>query len=100
MNPEQLESSPSQASALQTLSLSNIKDGMRCNVESTQELQQEFAPQKASLQKESAEAQTPQGKEALLVDIIEEKIIHLTQVLVLSQLHLWQAKGLSLNLMR
>ena len=40
MNPEELEPSPSPASAL---SLSNIKKGMRHNVEKIQELQEELA---------------------------------------------------------
>ena len=43
MNHEQLEASLSQASALQTLSLSNNEEGMRHNVERAQELQQQLA---------------------------------------------------------
>ena len=38
MNPEQLEPCPSQASALQVLSLSGIEEGMGCSVERDQEL--------------------------------------------------------------
>ena len=38
------------------------------------------------------EAQALQGQEALLADIIEEEMAHRTQVSVLSQLHLQQAK--------
>ena len=74
------------------LSLCNIKEGMGHNAERAQELQQEFTQERASLQQESAEATTLQGKEALLADIVEEEMAHWAQVLVLSQLHLQQAK--------
>ena len=74
MSPQQLEPSPSQANALQTLSLSNIKEGIGHNVERAQELQQELTQQRASLQQELAEVQPLQGKEALLVNIIEEEM--------------------------
>ena len=40
----------------------------------------------------SAKAQALQGKEALLANTIEEEMAHWTQVLVLSHLHLQQAK--------
>ena len=89
MNPEQLEPSSSPASAL---ALSNIKEGMGHNVERAQQLQEELAQRRASLHKDSAEAQALQGKEAPLANIIEEKIAHRTQVLVLSHLHVLQAK--------
>ena len=85
MNPEELEPSSSPISAL---ALSNIKEGMGHNAERAQELQQELAQSRASLHQESAEAQTLQGIEALLANIIEEDIAHWTQVLILSQLHL------------
>ena len=62
------------------------------NAEWTQELQEEIAQQRASLLQESAETQALQGKEALLADNIEEEMAHWTQVLVLSHLHLQQAK--------
>ena len=52
MNPEEPEPSPSQASALQALSLSNIEGGMGHNVNRVQELQQELAQQGALLQQE------------------------------------------------
>ena len=89
MNPEQLEPSSSPASAL---SLSNIKEGMGHNAERAQKLQEELADRRASLHQDSAEAQALQGKEALFADIIEEEMAHQTQVLVLSHLHLQQAK--------
>ena len=89
MNSEQLEPSSSPATAL---ALSNIKAGMQHNAERAQELQQELAQQRASLLHESMEAQALQGKEALLVDIIEEKMAHWTHVLVLSHLHLQHAE--------
>ena len=73
MNPEQLEPSPSPASAL---SLSNIKEGMGHNVERAQELQQQIDQQRASLQQESAKEKALQGQEALFVDIIEEEMAH------------------------
>ena len=60
-------------------------------LERVQELQQELVQQRASLQQESAETQAHQGKEALLANIIEEEMALQTQVLVSSQLHLWQA---------
>ena len=83
MSPEQLEPSPSKASALQTLSLSIIKEGMGHNVERVKELQQELAQQRASLQKELAEAQALQGVETLFANIIEKGMAYWTQVLVL-----------------
>ena len=52
----------------------------------------EFAQQRASIQQELAEAQAHQGKEALLDNKVEEEMAHWTQVSVLSQLHLQQAK--------
>ena len=76
MNPEQPEPHPSQASALQVLSLSDIEDGMGHNVARTQELQQELAQRRVSLQWESAEAQALQGKEALLANTFEEDMAH------------------------
>ena len=62
MNPKQAKSSPSQARALQTLSLSNIEEGMGHNVKRFQELQQELPQQRASLQQESAVAQAQAKK--------------------------------------
>ena len=89
MNPEQVEPSFSPPSAL---ALSNMEEGMGHNVERAQALQEELAQRRASLHHDFAEAQALQGKEALLANIIEEEIAHQTQVLVLSQLHLQQAK--------
>ena len=89
MNPGQLEPSSSPASAL---ALSNIEEGMGHNAERAQELQGELDQRRASLHQDSAEAQALQGKEALLADIIEEEMAHWTQILVLSHLHLQQAK--------
>ena len=43
MNAEQPEPSPSQASVLQTLSVSNIEEGRGHNVKRAQELQQKLA---------------------------------------------------------
>ena len=80
MNPEQPEPSPSKASALQALSLSDIEEGMGHNVERTQELQQELARRRASLEQELAKAQALQGKEALLANIIEEEMAHWTEL--------------------
>ena len=90
--PEQPEPSSSQASTLQTLSLSNIEEGMGHNVKRAQELQQKLAQRRAFVEQELAEVQALQGKEALLANIIEEKMAHQTQLLILSQLHLCQAK--------
>ena len=88
MNPEQVEPSFSQASAL---ALSNMEEGMGHNAERAQALQDELAQRRASLHHDYTEAQ-PSRKEALLADIIEEEMAHLTQVSVLSHLHLQQAK--------
>ena len=85
MNPEQLEPSSSPASAL---TLSNIEEGMGHNAERVQELQEELAQRRASLHQDLAEAQALQGKEALLANIIQEEVVHQTQVFVLSHLHL------------
>ena len=92
MNPEQPEPCPSQASALQALSLSDIELGIGHNVERAQELQQELVQRRASLEKESVQAQALQEKEALLANIIKEEMAHQTQLSVLFQLHLHQAK--------
>ena len=89
MNSEQLEPSSFPSS---DLALSNIKEGMGHNAERAQELQEELAQWRASLLQESTEAQAFQGKEDFLADILEEDMDHLTQVLVLSHLHLQQAK--------
>ena len=62
------------------------------NAERAQELQEELTQRRASLHQDSAEVQALQGKEALLADIIEEKMVHQTQVSVLTHLHLQQAK--------
>ena len=85
MNPEQLEPSSAPASAH---ALSNIKECMGHNAERAQELQEQLAQRRASLHQDLAEAQALQGKEALLVNIIEEDMAHWTQVSVLSHLHL------------
>ena len=90
MDPDQLEQpSPSPVSAL---ALNNVEEGMGDNILRAQELQWELAQERAPLDQELAEAQALQGKEALLADIIEEEMTHTTQVLVLSHLHLQQAK--------
>ena len=89
MNPEQVEPSFSPPSAL---ALSNMEEGMGHNVERAQALQEELAQRRASLHHDSAEAQALQGQEALLANIIEEEMAHQTQVSVLSQLHIQQAK--------
>ena len=89
MNPELKEPSFSPPSAL---ALSNMEEGMGYNIERAQALQEDLSQRRASLQHHSAEAQALQGQEALLADIIEEEMAHRTQVLVLSQLHLQQAK--------
>ena len=65
---------------------------MEHKAERAQELQQELAQRRASLHQDSVEAQTLQGKGALLANIIEEKMAHWTQVFVLSHLHLQQAE--------
>ena len=69
-----------------------MEEGMGHNAEWAQELQDELAQRRASLHHDSAEAQALQGKEAHLADIIEEDMANQTQVLVLSHLHLQQAK--------
>ena len=92
MNPEQPKLSSSQASALQTLTMSKIEEGMGHNVKRAQELQQELAQRRALLEWELTKAQALQGKEALLANVIEEEMGHQTQVSVLLQLHLCQAK--------
>ena len=89
MNPEQVEPSFSPPSAL---ALSNMEDGMGHNAERAQALQDELAQRRASLHQDCTEAQAFQGKEALLAYIIEEEMAHWIQVLVLSYLHLQQAK--------
>ena len=89
MNPEQREPSFSPPSAL---ALSNMEEGVGQDIERAQALQEDLSQRRASLQLQSAEAQALQGQEALLADIIEEEMVHRTQVSVLSQLHLWQAE--------
>ena len=89
MNSEQGEPGFLPPSALV---LSNMEEGMGHNVERAQVLQEDLAQRRASLHHDSAEAQALQGQEALLADIIEEEMAHQTQVSVLSQLHLKQAK--------
>ena len=89
MNPEQKEPGFSPPSAL---ALSNMEEGMGYNIERAQALQEDLSQRRASLQHHSAEAQALQGQEALLADIIEEEMAHRMQVLVLSHLHLQQAK--------
>ena len=61
---------------------------MGWNVVRVQGLQQDLAQKRVSLLQESAKAQAFQGKVALLADIIEEEMVHQTQLLVLSHLHL------------
>ena len=82
MNPKQVELSPKQTSAIQALTLSDMREEMGCNVLKVP------AQRRASL----SEAQALQGKEALLADTIKEEMAHQTQVSVLSYLHLWLAK--------
>ena len=89
MNSEQGESGFSPPSAL---ALSNMEEGMGKNVERAQALQEELVQRRAYLHHDSVEAQTLQGQEALLANIIEEEMAHRTQVSVLSHLHLQQAK--------
>ena len=74
MNPEQPEPCPSQASAPQTLLVSDIEEGMGHNVKRVQELQQELVQRRTSLDQESSAAKALQGKEALLADIREEEM--------------------------
>ena len=69
-----------------------MEEGVGQNIERAQALQENLSQRRASLQLQSAEAQALQGQEALLADIIEEEMAHRTQVSVLSQLHLQQAK--------
>ena len=89
MNSDQGEPSFPPPSAL---ALSNMEEGMGHNAERAQALQEELAQRRASLQHDSAETQALHGQEALLADIVEEKMAHRTQVSVLSHLHLQQAK--------
>ena len=69
-----------------------MEEGMGHNVERAQALQEELVQRRTSLHHDSAEAQALWGQEALLANIIEEEMAHQTQVLVLSHLHLQQAK--------
>ena len=92
MNPEQPKPCLSQASALQALSLCNIAEAMEHIVERAQEIQQKLAQRSSSLEKELAKAQTLQGREALVADKIKVEMAHQTQLSVLSQLYLCQAK--------
>ena len=89
MNSEQTEPSFSLPSAL---ALSNMEKGMGHNIKRAQALQEDIAQRRASLNHHSAEAQALQGQEDLLANIIEEEMAHRMQVLVLSHLHLQQAK--------
>ena len=90
MNPTQLEPSSSPASAL---ALSNNEEGMEHNVESAQELQEDFSSVKGPHYTRSWQKCKPfRAKEALLSDIIEEEMAPQTQVSVLSHLHHQQAK--------
>ena len=79
MNPKNTDLSPEQSSAMQTLVLSNIKEGMGENVTRAQGLQEEFAQRRASLLQDSAEGQALKDQEALLAEIVEE-MAHWTQV--------------------
>ena len=88
MNPENMELSPKKTSALQALALSNMGEGIGQHVTRAQGLQKELAQRRASLSKESAEAQALQGKEALLAEIVDVEMAHRTQVSVLSHLQL------------
>ena len=63
MNPEITEASPELNSALQTLALSNIEEGMGQNVTRAQGLQEELPQRRASLLQDSAEAQALKGQE-------------------------------------
>ena len=90
MNTEK-ELSPKMNSALQALALSDI-EGMGHNVTRAQGLQEELAQRRASLLQDSVEAQALKGQEELLAEIVEEEMVHQTQVSVLSHLHLRQAE--------
>ena len=92
MNPENTEASPKLNSAWQALALSNIEEGMGCNITRAQGLQEELAQRRASLLQNSAEAQALKGQEELLAEIVGEEKVHQTQVSVLSHLHLRQAE--------
>ena len=88
MNPENAEISPEHSSTLKAFAFSNIKEGMGQNVTRAQGLQEELSQRRSSLLHDSAEAQDLKGQEALLAEIVEEEMAHLTQVSVLSYLHL------------
>ena len=88
MNPENMELSPKQSSAMQALALSNIEERMWQNVTRAQGLQEELAQRRASLLQHSAQTQALKGQEALLAEIVEEEMAHQKQVSVLSHLHL------------
>ena len=81
-------------SALQALALSDIEEGMGHNVTRAQGLQEELAKRKALLLQDSAEAQALKGQEELLAEIVEEEMVHQTQVSVLCHLHLRQAEDI------
>ena len=91
MNTEK-ELSPKMNSPLQALVLSDIEEGMGHNVTRAQGLQEELAQRRASLLRDSAEAQALKGQEELLAEIVEEEMAHRTQVSVLSHLYLRQAE--------
>ena len=93
MNPEQIEPSSSPASPL---ALNSIEEGIRHNVERSQELQEELAQRRASREALQGKA----SREALLANIIEEEMAHQTQVLVLSRYTCSRLRKLNLNLMR
>ena len=92
MNPKQMELISKQTSTIQTLTLSDMEEGMGQNIAKAQGLQQGLAQRRASLSQELAKAQALQGKEALLADLVEEEMAHQIQVLFLSHLHLRQDK--------
>ena len=68
-----MELSPEQTTAMQSLAVSTMEEGMGQTVVRAQGLQQELAQRRASLLQESAEVQALQGKEALLAEIVEER---------------------------
>ena len=96
MIPEQPEASTSsQASALQTLSLGVIVEGMGHNVHEGSRITAGVGSEKGLIRIGIGQSTKPlHGKEALLAGIIEEKMAQQTQVSVLSQLHLCHAKDI------
>ena len=99
MNPEKPEPCPSQATPLQALSLSNIAEGMGHNIKRACTTIG-TSSEKHLIGTNNSWSTNPEGKEALLTDIMEQDMTYQTQVMVLSQLHLHKPMKLNFSLMK